>query len=123
MTYEYKVGEWYKTRGGHEAILHDVNFKGQGGLTLLGKVKLDSYEMACNWTKDGRYSIHAPTDFDLLPPVERKEFWVNVYKTRPGSSAWLSKENADICRARGGGIGLIRITIEGDDFTVEKVRK
>ena len=58
---------------------------------------------------------------------ERKEFWVNVYD---GFAVdWSSKELADKCAAQESsdrGVadarrGLIRITIEGEDLTVEKV--
>jgi hypothetical protein len=120
MTCEYKVGEWYKTRGGHEAQVLDVNFNSVVGLTILGKIKYDDCEMVYSWTRDGRYSTIAPTGFDLLPPVGRKELWVNVYNSYLGSNAWSSKELADK-HAEDDRADLLRIVIEGDDCTAEKV--
>jgi hypothetical protein len=55
-----------------------------------------------------------------MPTVERKEMWVNVYSGY--TIAWPSPRLAErkVGRDR---IGVIRIVIEGDDFTVEKVMK
>ena len=121
MTYEYKVGEWYKTRGGYEAQVLDVNFNSGGGKPLLGKIKFDDREVPYTWKKDGNWSqAGTPSEYDLMPPVERKERWVNVYKECVGSGSWSSKERAEE-NADCNYIGMIRIVIEGDDFTVEKV--
>jgi hypothetical protein len=121
MTHEYKVGERYKTRGGQDALIYDVNFNGPHGYTISGKIKGDDYETCVRWDSGGAYW---PTRYgiedhrDLMPPVKRKEFWVNVYK---GSvDAWDSSQLAEK-HAGPGRIGVIHIVIEGDDFTVEKV--
>jgi len=115
---EFKVGECYKTRGGYEAQVLDVNFNSGGPMTIIGKIRINGREEVRTWTKDGRYSNNGPNGYDLLPPVEHKELWVNVNKRQ--AAIWSSKQKAD----RGADstrLGLIRIAIEGDDFTVEKV--
>ncbi len=122
MTYEYQVGEWYKTLGGFEAQVLDVNYKSAGhGQRIVGKIKRDNGEGLITWESDGSFvGEKQPNQYDLLPPVERKERWVNVYKECVGSGSWSSKERAEE-NADCNYIGLIRIIFEGDDFTVEKV--
>ena len=127
MTYEYKVGEWYKTRGGHEVLVLDVNYKAEHGRMIIGKIKGDNGEELITWESDGTFLGGMSNPYDLMPPVERKEFWVNVYEDF--AIDWASKELADKCARKessdrcvaGARLGLIRIVIEGDDCTVEKV--
>jgi len=118
MTHQYKVGEWYKTRGGHEVLVLDVNYKAEHGRMIIGKIKRDNVDELITWESDGTFLGGMSNPYDLMPPVERKELWVNVYNsyTQSWSSKELADKNADHDR-----VGLLRITIEGDDFTVEKV--
>jgi hypothetical protein len=119
MTHQYEVGKWYKTRGGHDVLIYDVNFKGPNGYTISGKIKGDDYETCVRWQSDGAYWPNGIEDLrNLMPPVKREEFWVNVYKghTCNWPSSQLAEKHASPAR-----IGVFCIVIEGDDFTVEKV--
>jgi hypothetical protein len=119
MTHEWKVGEWYKTRGGYEAQVFDVNYKSERfGQRIVGKIKRDDADLLVTWWSDGTFVGGMSNQYDLLPPVERKELWVEVYDGY--TQSWSSKESVDK-RADHGRVGLLRITIDGDDFTVEKV--
>ncbi len=120
MTYEYKVGEWYKTRGGFEAQVLDVNYKSEHGRMIVGKIKRDNGEGLITWESDGTLLGGMSNPYDLMPPVERKELWVNVYNSYHGSNAWSSKELADK-HADDDRVDLLRIVIEGDNCTAEKV--
>ena len=57
-----------------------------------------------------------------MPPVKREELWVNVevVSDRYMFFYWHSKDQADN-NITGDHFGMIRIVIEGNDFTVEKV--
>ena len=119
MTYEYKVGEWYKTRDGLEAQVLDVNYESAGcGRLIVGKIKRDNGEDLITWESDGTFLGGMSNPYDLLPPVERKELWVNVHPEC--AVIWGSKEDAEYL-AGPGRIGMMHIVIEGNDFTVEKV--
>jgi len=118
MTYEYKVGEWYKTRGGFEAQVLDVNYKSEHGRMIVGKIKRDNGEGLITWESDGTFLGGMSNPYDLMPPVERKELWVEVYDGY--TQSWSLRESVDK-RADDGRVGLLRIVIEGDDLTVEKV--
>jgi hypothetical protein len=121
MTHQFEVGKWYKTRGGHDALIYDVNFKGVDGYTIRGKIKFDIYDVFSGWRSDGAFRPSGTEDpRDLMPPVEREEFWGNVYVgyIRSWPSSQIAEKRADPDR-----IGLIHIVIEGDDFTVEKVMR
>jgi len=73
MTHQYEVGKWYKTRGGEDALIYDVNFKGHSVYTILGKIKGVSDEERASWKSNGAYWISGCEDpRDLMPPVERK---------------------------------------------------
>ncbi len=87
-------------------------------MTIIGKIRINGREEVRTWTKDGRYSNNGPNGYDLMPPVERKELWVNIHSEH--AVIWRSKEDAEYL-AGPGRIGMMRIVIEGDDFTVEKV--
>jgi hypothetical protein len=118
--YKFEVGR-YKTRGGFEAQVLDVNFNSVGGKVMLGKIKLNDYELACTWEKNGKkhFLNDSPSECDLMPPVETKEIWLNVYP-EPALCHYKSKSLADeysnINR-----IGQIKITITGDKYEVGKV--
>jgi hypothetical protein len=119
MTYEYKVGEWYKTRVGYEAQVFGKGGGMWGGLKVFGKIKVGDQEERVTWCGDGSfYSKETQHKYDLMPPVERKELWVNIHSEH--AVIWRSKEDAEYL-AGPGRIGMMRIVIEGDDFTVEKV--
>ena len=120
MTHQYKVGEWYKTRGGHEVLVLDVNYKAEHGRMIIGKIKRDNVEELIIWESDGTFLGGVSNPYDLMPPVERKELWVNVYNSHHGSNAWSSKELADK-HADNDRVDLLRIVIEGSDCTIEKV--
>ena len=118
--YKFEVGEWYKTRNGWSAQILDDDFKGPDGKVLVGKVQNEiGFEFVRAWHEDGRWSKDRESGIDLMPPVETKELWVNAnlsgmfygYKSKSNANA-----NADHDR-----IGLLKITITGDDYTVEKV--
>ncbi len=71
------------------------------------------------WKSDGLFwHKESPHKYDLLPPVETKELWINVYDEFGG--IWSNKELADK-QAASTRIGLVKITITGDAFEVEKV--
>jgi len=119
-TYKWEVGKWYKTRNGLDAKISDDDFKGPSGCSLAGKIQdKNGVECVCTWHEDGSFK-NQESEYDLMPPVETKEFWVNAnlsgmfygYKSKSNANA-----NADHDR-----IGLLKITITGDDYTVEKVK-
>jgi len=119
MEHQWKVGEWYKTRGGDDAQVLDVDFKNKEG-AILGKIRYsEEDEDYGTWYKDGNWKLWSEHKNDLVPPVERKELWANVYKN------WLSCPEKTKDEAKKSAlsecIGMIHIVIEGDDFTVEKV--
>ena len=120
MEYKFEVGKEYKTRGGLVATILDVNYKGGGGYSIVGKIHKDGCEQVMAWRSDGSFiSLKYKHPCDLMPPVEAKEIWVNVYAVgSPGiwHDRWLADEHAADTR-----IGLLKITITDDDFEVEKV--
>ena len=119
MTHQWEVGKEYKTRVSYVATILDVNFKGCAGESIIGKVKIDGREIACTWDCDGFYwCSKTEHPYDLMPPVETKELWINVYDEFGG--IWSNKEVADK-HAADTRIGLLKITITGDKFEVEKV--
>ena len=120
MTHQWEVGKEYKTRGGAVATILDVNFKGRAGESIIGKVKIDGREIVFTWDCDGFYwRSKTEHQHDLMPPVETKELWGNVYKDCV-VEMHLSPTIANIL-AEEGRIGLVKITITGDEFEVEKV--
>ena len=119
MTYQYEVGKEYKTRGGYVATILDANFKGHSGKLIAGKIKIKGGEFVYTWYHDGFYwCSKTEHPYDLMPPVETKELWINVYDEFGG--IWSNKELADK-HAADTRIGLLKITITGDKFEVEKV--
>lgn len=75
-SYKFEVGKWYKTRNGSDAQILDNNFNGPHGAKIVGKVKYeDGFERARIWYGNGRWLKSEDTEYDLMPPVETKEFW------------------------------------------------
>lgn len=119
MTHQWEVGKEYKTRGGYVATIFDVNFHGRNGRTIIGKVKAYGREEIFVWKSDGSFlGKEHPDNYDLMPPVETQEIWVNIYPAKARHSsprAWADEAAGD------NRIGLLKITITGDEFEVEKV--
>lgn len=118
--YKFEVGEWYRIRDGLSAQILDANFKGPSGQVIAGKMRnKDGSEFTLAWYGNGRCIKDQESQYDLMPPVETKELWVNVYP-QPGLCEYKSRSLADEY-ADPNRIGLLKITITGDDYTVEKV--
>jgi len=118
--YKFEVGEWYKTRNGWSAQILDDDFKGPDGKVLVGKVQNEiGFEFVRAWHEDGRWSKDRESGIDLMPPVETKEFWINLYGDYI-SGGYASNPIADEF-ASNRRIGLLKITITGDKYEVEKV--
>lgn len=116
MTYQYEVGKEYKMRGGLVATILDVNFKVSHRRKIAGKIKIHNDELLITWQMDGTFEgKKQPHGYDLMPPARKA--LVNVYKN---GSYHPSKKEADRS-ALPGRIGLLKITITGDEFEVEKV--
>ena len=116
---KYEVGKEYRTRGGLVAEILDVNFKSSLG-NILGKIRDETgFEIVGHWLGNGRSVVNSTHENDLMPPVETKELWVNVYPSS-GIGDYESKSSADEYAVHSR-IGILKITIAGDDFTVEKV--
>lgn len=118
--YKFEVGGWYRMRDGLSAQILDDNFKGPSGQVIAGKLRnKDGNEFTLAWYGNGRCIKDQESQYDLMPPVETKELWVNVYPSS-GIGDYESKSIADEYAVHSR-IGLLKITIAGDDFTVEKV--
>jgi hypothetical protein len=117
MECKYEVGKEYKMRGGLVATILDVNYKGGGGYSIVGKTNKDGCEQVMAWRSDGAFFPSKNSHpYDLMPPVETKELWVNVYPYTDHRTR-ASADKYAVCDR----IGLLKITITGDDFEVEKV--
>lgn len=118
MAHQWEVGKEYKMRNGETVEIMDVNYRGLSGQSILGKIKRYNYDEVITWGRDGSFaSEKRKHGHDLMPPVETKELWINVYGEFGG---WSNKELADK-QAASARIGLVKITITGDEFEVEKV--
>ena len=55
-------------------------------------------EVICFYAKDGKVTSNMSTDFDLFFASEKREGWVNVYKSESdwylGASIWQTEEEA-----------------------------
>ena len=55
-------------------------------------------EVVCFYAKDGKVTSNMSTDFDLFFATEKREGWVNVYKSESdwslGTSIWQTEEEA-----------------------------
>lgn len=120
MNYKFEVGKWYKTRNGWDAQIWGDHFKGPHGERLAGKIQdKDGVERVRSWQSNGSYIKNTTHAYDLMPPVETKEYWVNVYGGY--CSDYKSKSCADDC-ADDNRIGLLKIITTGDEYTIEKVK-
>ena len=119
MAHQWEVGKEYKMRNGDTAEILDVNYRGYRGKNILGKIKRHDEEVI-TWESDGSFAGKKyKHKYDLMPPVETKELWGNVYKDCVvGMHSSLTIANT---LAGEGRIGLVKITITGDEFEVEKV--
>lgn len=80
INYKFEVGKEYETRGGYVATILDAHFNGRGAYTIAGKIKKRGFEELILWESDGTFFDKAQSHlYDLMPPVETKELWVNVY--------------------------------------------
>ncbi len=120
MTHQWEVGKEYKMRNGEAVGIMDVNYRGLSGQSIIGKIKRYNYEEVMTWGSDGSFTSEKRKHrYDLMPPVKTKKLWGNVYKdcvvgmhSSPTIANTLAGE---------GRIGLVKITITGDEFEVEKV--
>jgi len=120
--YKFEVGKEYKMRGGLVATILDVNYKGGGGYKIAGKINKDGCEQVMVWRSDGAvFPSKNSHPYDLMPPVETKELWVNVFTSHV--VWWGAKDDAMRYMLNDDRIGTIHIVIEGGDFTIEKVAK
>ena len=118
VTHQWEVGKEYKLRNGDTAEILDVNYRGNRGKNILGKIKRHNEEVI-TWESEGSFAGEKYKHrYDLMPPIKTKELWVNVYNGYGG--IWSEKEIADY-NAASDRIGLVKITITGDEFEVEKV--
>ena len=69
-----------------------------GGFPVIGLAKTDRVETVLFYTDTGRIYPGVPSAYDLFFDPERKEGWVNLYKSKeelyPGKVIYSTKEEA-----------------------------
>ena len=89
------------TRDGRNARIictdrRDLNFP----IIALIENKLEGFEGALYYTKDGKFYINGSTDYDLFFTPEKHEGWINVYRNSDtghtyAGAVYDSKEDAE----------------------------
>lgn len=113
----FKVGQKLKTRDGRDARVICVDRKHE--LYPVMALVADSFghETMHSFEEDGRFCNSGNGCLDLMPPTEKREGWLNVYRSKPSgrdhtsTKMFESKEVADACAASDR-IACVRIEYE-----------
>ena len=108
-----KAGKPVCTRDGRKARI--ICFDAEGNKPLIVLSKIDGKEVILRYTEKGQSdNFHSPTprEDDLMMLPEKKEGWVNVYKSK--DTIFLSKEEAKLHKDDFGGY-ITTIKIEWEE--------
>lgn len=85
------------TREGKDARIICTDVKG-ASYSVLALVDKGDYEVPTLYTKKGEYNLGTECSYDLFFAPEKREGWVNVYKSgigwSLGASIWQTEEEA-----------------------------